>query len=42
MVRSGLFKDMSLLNQTSEGNVVPKLLGCYEQELHEPNSDIKP
>ena len=34
-MRSGLFKDMSLLNQTLEGNVVPKLLGCYEQELHD-------
>lgn len=35
LVRSGPFRGMTLLNRASEGNVAPKLLGCYEQELHE-------
>ena len=35
LVRSGPFQGMTLLNRTSEGNVAPKLLGCYEQELHD-------
>jgi len=34
MVRSGPFCGMILLNRYSEGNVAPKLLGSYEQELH--------
>ncbi|MDA0231334.1 MAG: hypothetical protein O3B21_14255 [Proteobacteria bacterium] len=34
LVRSGPFQGMKLLNRSSEGNVAPKLLGCYEQELH--------
>jgi len=35
LVRSGPFEGMTLLNRTLEGNVAPKLLGCYEQELHD-------
>ena len=35
LVHSGLFKGMTLLNRASEGNVAPKLLGCYEQDLHD-------
>jgi hypothetical protein len=35
LVRSGPFRGMTIHNQASEGNVAPKLLGCYEQELHE-------
>lgn len=34
IVRSGPFAGMILPNQVSEGCFVPKLLGCYEQELH--------
>ena len=33
--RTGPFRGMTLLNHASEGNVAPKLLGCYEQELHD-------
>lgn len=29
-VRTGPFRGMTLLNRASEGNIVPKLLGCYE------------
>ncbi len=35
LVRSGPFRGMTIHNRTSEGNMAPKLLGCYEQELHE-------
>ncbi|MDP6588590.1 MAG: hypothetical protein QF449_08395 [Alphaproteobacteria bacterium] len=35
LVRSGPFRGMTMHNRASEGNVAPKLLGCYEQELHE-------
>jgi hypothetical protein len=35
LVRSGPFQGMKIHNRTSEGNVAPKLLGIYEQELHE-------
>ncbi|PPR22807.1 MAG: hypothetical protein CFH39_01023 [Alphaproteobacteria bacterium MarineAlpha10_Bin2] len=35
LVRTGPFRGMTLLNRASEGNVAPKLLGCYEQELHD-------
>lgn len=34
-VRSGPFQGMTLHKTASEGNVAPKLLGCYEQELHQ-------
>ncbi len=34
-VRSGPFQGMKIYGKTSEGNVAPKLLGSYEQELHE-------
>lgn len=34
-VRSGPFQGMTIHGKTSEGNVAPKLLGSYEQELHE-------
>lgn len=34
LVRSGPFEGMKFLKRTSEGNVAPKLLGCYEQEIH--------
>lgn len=33
-VQSGPFKGMALSPDVSEGCFVPKLLGCYEQELH--------
>ncbi|MBT3629231.1 MAG: hypothetical protein HOM52_03670 [Rhodospirillaceae bacterium] len=33
-VRSGPFQGMVIHNKTSEGNVAPKILGSYEQELH--------
>lgn len=38
VVQSGPFKGMILPEKTSwgSGDVVPKLLGCYEQELHGP------
>ena len=34
-VRSGPFAEMTMVQQRTEGCLVPKLLGCYEQELHE-------
>lgn len=34
LVRSGPFQGMKLPVATGEGCVVPKLLGCYEAELH--------
>jgi hypothetical protein len=33
-VRSGPFAGMTLLDRAAEGCQAPKLLGCYEQELH--------
>jgi hypothetical protein len=33
-VRCGPFAGMALTGRVSEGAFVPKLLGCYEQELH--------
>ncbi len=34
-VRSGPFADMTMVQKRTEGCLVPKLLGCYEQELHD-------
>lgn len=34
IVQSGPFKGMKLLPEVAEGCFVPKILGCYEQELH--------
>lgn len=34
VVQSGPFAEMRLLDRVAEGCYVPKLLGCYEQELH--------
>ena len=33
-VQAGPFKGMTYVGQVAEGCYVPKLLGCYEQELH--------
>ena len=34
VVRDGPFKGMTFVEQSAEGCHVPKLLGCYERELH--------
>ncbi len=34
-VRIGPFADMTMMQTRTEGCLAPKLLGCYEQELHE-------
>ena len=42
IVQSGPFKGMELYKDVSEGCFAPKLLGCYEQELHHViNSIVK-
>ena len=40
IVNEGPFKGMNFLNQSSEGCHVPKLLGTYEQPLHEHFEEI--
>ena len=34
-VQSGPFRGMHFVDESAEGCHIPKLLGCYEQELHE-------
>jgi precorrin-6B methylase 2 len=35
IIYSGLFKGMEYLDHSTEGCLLPRLLGCYEQELHD-------
>ena len=36
IVGSGPFQGLELTGNTTEGCYVPKLIGCYESELHPP------
>lgn len=43
VVQAGPFRGMQILRETSwgAGEVCPKLLGCYEAELHAPMAEVK-